>query len=257
MLSHVRMIRNKIKPGQQGEISKITDRMDNGYSKKYGFLHIPKTGGSSIEVFGRELVKLGHPFPCPFPHFWRAPEILDAFPRMKLIFVVRDPLERAISGFNSRLRQGRPTYDIIWTNVEATAFAHFPSAKHFLQALLNEDEYSRSAAIYATRAISHLNWNYIFYFRDIDFIRNNSGRFQLIGDINKMDNFISTITGLAGAPPKIAEKLYSKRHEAGIRPAKVLEGYSEEEIAKIRSFFAKEYEIYDALRALAEARCTF
>ncbi|CAN5691256.1 hypothetical protein BH23PSE1_BH23PSE1_01600 [soil metagenome] len=249
----LKSIRTRLKSRKKHK--KIKERLAAGYSQKLGFLHIPKTGGSSLGTLGRALVRRGHRFPCHFPHPWRAREILEAFPAMQLVLVLRDPLERAISGFNSRLRQGRPTYDNLWSGAEAAAFAHFPSARAFLEALASEgNEHKRSAAAYAMRKISHLRWNYSYYFRDADFVRQNAGRFALIGDIARMDAFVRAAADLAGAPPDEAAALYARRHEAAVRPSRLLDAFEPDALERIRAHFAKDYAIHAALRDLAEAR---
>ncbi len=42
-------------------------------------------------------------------------------------FCVRDPIERYVSGFVSRQREGLPTYHNVWSKDEAKAFLRFDS----------------------------------------------------------------------------------------------------------------------------------
>ena len=99
-----------ILPGQSRRMAKMKAQVKAGHNPGLGFLHIPKTGGSGIRALGRNAVERGLPFPSGFSHGWTLEEIRRRFPQMKLAFILRDPLERAISGFNSRLRQGRPPH---------------------------------------------------------------------------------------------------------------------------------------------------
>ena len=88
-----------------------------------------------------------------------------------MALILRDPLERTISGFNSRLRQGRPTYTSLWKPAEAVVFAHFPDVRRYLDALIADDDWSLSACAYARRHVSHLRWNYRYYFRSPEAVR--------------------------------------------------------------------------------------
>ena len=97
-------------PGLSREASKIRRQLRAGHGAEVGFLHLPKTGGSGIVSLGRKLVKDGQPFPVCFSHVWSFADVRERYPKMRVTVVVRDPLERAISGFNSRLRQGRPPH---------------------------------------------------------------------------------------------------------------------------------------------------
>ena len=76
---------------------------------------------------------------------------------------------------------------------------------------------------------------------------------MLIGRIERTDDFIEALLAEAGIPPERAGGLYERRHEAQVRPAKVLAGYSEGDLARLRTQFADEYAIYEALIAFGRA----
>ena len=250
--SRLESVKKAIRPGRNKKLSKIKLQIRNGRNPQLGFLHIPKTGGSGISSLGKKAVERHQPFPCSFPHGWRFAEIRKAFPDMRIAFILRDPLERMISGFNSRLRQGRPTYNKLWSPGEAAAFALFPSVKHYLDALISQDEYHRSACAYAQRQIQHLRWNYSFYFRSPELVRADTGHIALVGRIEETDRFIDALCLEAGfAPDKIAG-LYERRHESKVKPDGVLSAYGPGEVAKMRARLAAEYAIYDVLTELAQ-----
>ncbi len=180
-------------------------------------MHIPKTGGSGIRDLSLKLVERGQPFPCCFPHGWTLAAIAKRYPRMRVTLILRDPLERTISGFNSRLRQGRPTYKSLWKPAEAIAFAHFPDVRRYLDALLADDDWSLSACAYANRHVRHLHWNYRYYFRNPEAVRANADRIALVGHIEQADAFVDALLAEAGIPAASAAGLYgSRRHEAQI-----------------------------------------
>jgi hypothetical protein len=237
-------------PRSGRRVRKIGAQMKHGYHPGLGFLHIPKTGGSGIAELGRKLVRAGQPFPCCFEHNWTFAEIRKRYPKMRMTLILRDPLERTISGFNSRLRQGRPTFTSMWKPAEAVAFAQFRDVRHYLDALIADDDWSLSACAYAGRHVIHLRWNYRYYFRSAEAVRKHAGHIALIGRIEETDAFVDALVAEAGIPASACAGLYERRHEAKVRPSRVLAEYGDGDIARMRARLATEYAIYDALVAL-------
>ena len=101
------------------------------YDLNYGFLHIPKTGGTSVMSFLEKAAPFAASMPVPLFHSWTFRLVTEYFPKMKVSFLLRDPLERLISGYFSRLRQGNPEYHVPWRPQEAAAFGLYPPSKHF------------------------------------------------------------------------------------------------------------------------------
>jgi hypothetical protein len=231
------------------EKTKVKNRVREGFSKQYGFLHIPKTGGTSIVGLGNNLVKMGYSFPVYFEHSWNIEKIHSAYPKMKISLALRDPLERMISGFNSRLRQGRPRYKAVWTPKEAAAMAILPSSKHLLDAMLSEDDYSVSAVAYAFENILHLKWNYCYYFKNADFVRKHKSILGIVGHMDHFENFAIDLACLCNAPEDLARALYQKEH-CSVITSSILDLYTDEEIGKLRERLSEEYSIYDELSKL-------
>jgi hypothetical protein len=231
-------------------LRKVKSQFNDGYSSKIGFLHIPKTGGTSINGFGKLLISKGYNFPTVFNHEWSVKDIVYHFSNIKLTFVLRDPLSRIISGFNSRLRQGRPTFNHMWSSNEASAFALFPSAEHLLDAMLSDEDYQKSSLGYAMKSIIHLKTNYAFYFRDTDYIESENSRFQLIGNMEDYDDYIDKLTILSGAPKSLADELYEKRHVSSLSVDSILSKYSTDDHNKLKRYLSRDYKIYNKLMSL-------
>jgi hypothetical protein len=252
--SPIRSLAKQLVPGgirrSRRRKGKVAKQLKQGCRPDVGFMHIPKTGGSGIQELCRKLAANGQPFPCCFPHRWTFGEIHRRFPKIRVALILRDPLERTISSFNSRLRQGRPTYQSPWKPAEAAAFAHFPDIRRYLDALIADDDLSLSACAYAQRHVRHLHWNYRYYFGNAEAVRENAASITLLGRIEETDAFIDALLAEAGLAPESVAGLYERRHEAQIRPSKVLAGYSEGDIARMRAHLADEYAIYHALLAL-------
>ena len=84
------------------------------------FMHIGKTGGTALR-FALHDVRSATAYRLVL-HGHRAH--LDGIPvGEKFFFSVRDPIDRYVSAFLSRQRQGRPSHYRPWTEGEATAFS--------------------------------------------------------------------------------------------------------------------------------------
>jgi hypothetical protein len=120
------------------------------------FLHIGKTGGTAIKAalaaapVTRYRILL-HPHGV----------VLADLPRGdRVVFCLRDPVNRFVSGFFSRQRQGRPRYDSPWSPAEEEAFTRFSSPLVLGEALSAEDSGIRAAAEAAMRGIAHVRDSY-------------------------------------------------------------------------------------------------
>jgi hypothetical protein len=114
------------------------------------FIHIGKTAGTvireTIRQRGPKESRYG-PFHWP-PHRYtlrRVPDNDWAF------FCIRDPVARVVSAFESRLRKGRPRYDVEWSDAEERVFNRWPSPNAIGVAMAEGDP----AASDALRSIQH------------------------------------------------------------------------------------------------------
>ncbi len=218
--------------------------------KNYGFIHIPKTGGTSISKFGAKVMSAGGKFPVTFPHGWTAELIFQEFPKIQLCFIIRDPIERTISGINSRLRMGRPQYNSMWDVAEAVSFGFFSSAEEVLNGLASTDERIKSAAMFAFEHIRHIKHGYQFYFKSADFVREHAGRFAVVKEIGETDAFVSQLCSLTQIAPALRETHYRPLHVAPQPTRNLVAALTPATLAAVRAHLAREYEIYEALGQL-------
>ena len=81
--------------------------------------------------------------------------------------MLRDQVNRFVSGFNSRRRRGRPLNNAEWDRNEAVAFAAFPTANDLAEALSVAQDSRRAAAIAAMRGIYHVKSSYADWLVDV------------------------------------------------------------------------------------------
>lgn len=71
-------------------------------------------------------------------------------------FILRDPVSRFVSSFNSRLRQGKPRYHSPWNSEEEVAFKRFATPNALAEAIYHDDPLIREYAEHAMSSISHI-----------------------------------------------------------------------------------------------------
>ena len=223
------------------------------YTDKSGFLHIPKTGGTSVMRFMNRSSQFLDQIPIPLFHSWSLPLIQKYFPSMKIHFLIRDPLERIISGYHSRLRMGMPEYCVPWRPEEATAFALFPTIKQFLKSLLSEGDWDKSASHFMLSSLMTMRWNYIHYFGSPEAVRKAESTFGNITTVENGFQFISKLVldGIILIKPGYAFEnivdLYESKHVSSTKVNDILSEFDEGQIISMKSKMHKEYEIYNEL----------
>ncbi len=225
-------------------------------SKTDGFVHIPKTGGTGIgEFFTRLSREIGpENVPTKFAHPWTVAEILEQFPEIRLHFIIRDPLERAVSGFLSRLRMGRPLHDHTWNLDEAATFSFFAEPQQLLRGLMSDDERTKSAALFGYENVPHLKRNYIYYFQSVEYI---SGIMNNIGSVRRIDRtaeFLQDMIAVIGADPEAIDRHYSKTHVSQVSARGIVSQMDDSEVARVKDALKREYDIYHCLQDIADTR---
>lgn len=166
----------------------------------------------------------------------------------QLAFTFRDPTERFVSAFHSRMRQGRPTYQFNWSAAEAAAYLWFESAEDLALALISEDERRKSAAIFAFDAIEHLKSNLAAFLQSARDLNLGQDQIVMCVDVADLDAKLPLVLKCLGVP-SFEMPPNPKRH-ASPTPLPPLSAGAE---AALRCFWAEEYALYDACRELAES----
>ena len=153
----------------------------------FHFLHIGKTGGSAIKhalsTSGRSDISLhGHEV-----------TLADVPKGERVFFFVRDPISRFVSGFNSRMRKGRPLRDNEWKPNEARAFNMFHSPNALAVALSSTNKLENEAAVAAMNAINHVRYSLWYWLDTSDELHRRRGDILFIGQQERLDEDVSVL----------------------------------------------------------------
>ncbi|MGJ8671288.1 MAG: hypothetical protein ACSHXK_17525 [Oceanococcus sp.] len=215
---------------------------------EYVFMHVGKTGGTSISAFVRNCHEVGLRVPIVLNHNWSFKMARTRYPKANLIIVLRDPLERIISGFKSRLREGRPLGHP-WRNEEAIAFAHFKSAEKFTDALSSDEAYDISAARFCFRSINHLRRGYRYQFAELNDVANAQRESLCVVRLEEIGTSIPEIIADLNSLKKQEVPALGTIHNAAVSTGSVLDRISEDDIRKIRGRLQMEYECYSRIKS--------
>lgn len=223
-------------------------RGQDGRDQQICFLHIGKTGGTYIKsLFEEPNIKPSNLFLGG--HGDTLVSTAANYGRTrKIAFTFRDPAERFVSGFLSRMRQGRPTYNINWTPAEAMAFTFFDTPNRLAEALSSQDERQKSAAYFAFTAILHLKLDYVHYLFSSqllleEFSRNNVAVCCETKNIDKHRvKILSALTGDAKV-----QDFHDARQNTGFET----EPLSQLAKDNLKQFWHLEYELYETCQHLA------
>jgi hypothetical protein len=210
------------------------------------FLHIGKTGGSavadalqSVDAEHRVLLH-GHK------------TVLSDIPAGEhAVFFVRDPVTRFVSGFNSRLRQGRPRYDVPWRPKEVAAFSRFPTPNRLAEALADEDHEVRAAAEQAMNSIAHVNKHLRHFLVSTDYLARRAADILFVGFQETLATDFSRLKQLLRLPETI--RLSDDPVAIHRTPAGFSTNLSRRGEEAIRHWYREDVDIYAYLQKAGSA----
>lgn len=117
------------------------------------FFHLGKTGGGSVRQFLRPIRTRW----AGVGHEGTLDGIAMQWPGVPIVFFVRDPVTRFVSGFNN-FRRGvvHKPLGKVPSQIELIAYTAFPTANHLAEALASDDERLRSTAEWAMGSLGFL-----------------------------------------------------------------------------------------------------
>jgi len=212
---------------------------------KIAFLHIGKTGGNSLRTMLQAEVERDGLDLIWHSHDVTLQRALAADPTRPIAFVYREPAERFVSAFWSRLRMGRPRNNSLWSPEEAIAFQWFSTPNELAEALYSDDERLISASRFAMQAISHVRRGYAWCLGSTPELEKAASRIRFACDLAELDERLGELFQVIGRPaPAPGEHLH-------VRPEgrSTADELSDKARRNLERFLADDYLIYRYLTA--------
>jgi Sulfotransferase family len=208
------------------------------------FLHIGKSAGTAMKRALQD---------APEPSLYRVVvhthgvRMVDV-PRIdELFFIVRDPIDRFVSGFDSRLRKGEPRFHIPWNEAEARAFADFPSPVELGLALAGRGA-ERARAELAMRSIGHVRSSYWDWFGSPRAFRRRENDILWIGFVEGLDEQMPELARRLGLPALELPSDDVTAHRSAKKDKLELPAQARDALA---AWYRRDYEFLDLCRDLA------
>jgi hypothetical protein len=207
-----------------------------GLKPRAHMLHPGKTGGTAIKAALEPVRTSGRYALQLHPH----PTVLRDVPREeKVFFVLRDPAERFVSSFNSRLRQGLPRYRIAWTPEEQTAFEEFATADELARALCSEDDARRARAFCAMSSILHVRDSYWRWLGHGQMLQRRADDLLAVVWLPDLGTAFPRLRTLLGLPDSVV--LPTDEVGAHRSPTDMDRSLSDQALANLRWWYSRDY----------------
>jgi len=184
--------------------------------RKVHFLHIGKTGGSALSCALRGYLTSGRYEIVFHPHHIR---LRDVPKGEKIVYFLRDPVSRFVSGFYSRQRQGQPRYHAPWTEDEKIAFERFQSPEQLALALSSANDEENRAAQHAMNSIIHVKDSYWTWFESEEYCKSRLRDILFVGFQEQLADDFAILKSKLKLPESVKlpdDDLKAHRNAAGL-----------------------------------------
>jgi hypothetical protein len=206
------------------------------------FIHIGKTGGSYVFAVLRSLPPEQRRRFTFLGHSSTLAQALAERPDEPVLFSVRRPETLFVSAFNSRLRQGRPTYDRPWTPREEVAFSVFGTPNQLAEALSAEDPFVRASARLSMLGINHVWKGLRWFLHDVDTLEQHR---DMIAFVMVQESLEEDISAFAERYDLAIDRAALPAERIHASPPEADAGLSEQGLANIRDWYREDSEIYE------------
>ena len=229
------------------KLTSVTRRM-LGWRKVH-FLHIGKTGGSAVKHALRDYPEIGRYEILLHHHHTRLGDI----PRGEgVLFFLREPVSRFVSGFYSRQRQGQPRIFIPWSADEKLAFEHFATPNDLAVALSATDTVERESARQAMGSIGHVKTSYWDWFQNEQYLRSRLRDIFFIGFQERLDEDFEIVKSKLGLPESLS--LPKDEASAHKNPTGLDKTLADEAIRNLTEWYRRDFEFIAFCREIIRDR---
>lgn len=213
------------------------------------FLHIGKTGGTSIKHALKPFLQNDHSVIHLHPHTVKLRNIPDG---ERVFFFLRDPIKRFVSAFYSRQRQGQPRIFRPWTPEEKLAFSCFDTPNKLAICLSSKEEAARTMAEKAMKSIGHVKTHYWDWFESEPYLMSRLADIVFIGFQENLAEDFERLKAELGLPEEAklpSDDIRSHRNPAGLDMT--LEEKSEE---NLKNWYQQDYSFIAICQGIIEQR---
>jgi len=213
------------------------------------YIHIPKTGGTLLTNAMRHNIAraCGPPnlFYCAHRHTAGSTR-RDYGDARQLAMVLRDPVDRFVSAYYSRMNFSKPEYNVPWSPEEKTFYETYPTIPALIDALWDRSRAVRVETRVAIDTVFLLRRGYRGFFRNLDRLEQDKDRFRICMPIEYLDARKEEMMRLLGfvdfeEPPRPRANIGLPRPKLTFWQRRAL-----------RKYLREEYEIYKKLRGIAK-----
>jgi len=138
---------------------------------------------------------------------------------------------------------GRPTNNSMWSAEEAAAFRWFATPNELAEALGSEDERTKSAAVFAMNAITHLRRNMAWTLGSPAKVAAAADRIIAACPLDQLDTRLPAMLRSMGMQPQASDARAEHLHVRPEGPS-TRDELSAEGTAALQNFWAQDFDLY-------------
>jgi hypothetical protein len=230
--------------GIKKRIIRLVNRFKKPDPRRVHFLHIGKTGGTAIR---ESLRHLDTSQDCKLVFHSHGTSIADVPSGEKVVFFLRDPISRFISGFYSRKRKGKPRHHAEWSKVERRVFEAFETPNELAIALLDSESSNRSVALEAMNHIRHL-WHYNEWLVSTAYLESRSNDIMFVGFQESLDRDFEKLKAILNLDDEIL--LPTDQVGAHKSPPGLDKSLDDKARLNLKKWYEEDYEFFSYCKSL-------
>jgi len=206
------------------------------------FLHIGKTGDSSIKSTLNNYLNTRYCIYC-YDHLIKLKHIS---PKDKVIFSVRDPIDRFVSAFNFAKDRALPLGKL-FSPAASNYLNNFENADELAIALYSDIETKREVAKKVMQLIPHLRENYWYWFGNEKYLQSRLNNIFFVFNCKCLNNNFLHFKEKIGADSNIKLPLINDS-KANVNFTKHNKSLSSEGIANLKKWYSNDYKFLKFLK---------